>query len=111
MSIAYQIGDWLANGETGLSSKCMACVALGAVPKRIHWPHDPGDFNRCLLLVESVPEVRQYFPTIRGLCEQWASLIDSWDELREMFVAEAGFNWSESNRAMKTYERMKELGL
>jgi hypothetical protein len=106
-----KIADWMVNGETGCSSKCMAAVAMGVAPKEIHHPLDPADFNRCLLLVEQVPEVRESFPKIRALSPQWAALIDAWDELREKFVAEVGWNWCTRRRAKQTYDRMKELGL
>lgn len=106
------IGRWMVDGETGLSSECMAAVALGAKrPKRVHWPLDPADFNRCLKLVKAAPGVRKSFPDIAALCKQWRSCIDHWDELERMFVAEVGWDWSKAKSAKKTYDRMKELGL
>ena len=108
---AQQIADWFVNGETGLSSECMAAVALGAKPRYPRAPADPADFNRCLKLVRHAPSVRRAFPKIRRLSKQWRATIDHWDELKEMFVTEVGWNWCREKRAERTYNRMKQLGL
>ena len=109
---AKQIGDWFLNGETGLSSECMAAVSLGAKPRRgYNWPLDPADLNRCLKLVKAAPGVRQHFPNIAALGREWGAVIEHWDELETMFVKEVGWDWSKKKSAKKTYDRMKELGL
>lgn len=104
-----KIIEWLANGDTGLSSETMAFMALGVVKKWSAHPHDPSDFNRCLMLLEAEPMVRDSFPKLRELSPQWAVIIDHWDELRELFIDEAGLNWSKKQSATKTYDRMCEL--
>jgi hypothetical protein len=106
-----QVLDWLFNGETGLSSECMAAVALATPHKRRDHPLDPADFNRCLKLVKHAPGVRRAFPVIRKESKQWRKVIDHWDELEEMFVGEVGWNWSKAHSAPQTYDRMKALGL
>lgn len=105
------VARWLAEGETGLSSECMAAVALGAKPRSTYHPLDPADLNRCLKLVKAAPVVKRHFPKIRALSKQWRAVIDHWDELSEMFVAEVGWDWSKAKSARRTYDRMKELGL
>lgn len=104
-----QILDWLANGETGLSSKTMALTALGSVPERISHPLDPADFNRCLLLLKKAPVVRKSFPQIAALSKEWAALIYKWHEIEQLFLQEAGLDWSNAQRAPKTYELMKRV--
>lgn len=111
--VSQRVLEWLAGPDTGLSSKAMAFCMLG-IKRHGHWdgtehPYDPSDFNRCLLLVDKVPEVRDAFSDIACLSEQWNAIIDHWDELRELFIAEAGWNWSKAGRAPKTYARMKEI--
>jgi len=55
-----EIIKWLANGETGMSSKAMAFTALGVKYKNAcYYPYDPADLNRCLLLLEAAPIVRE----------------------------------------------------
>lgn len=85
-----KIIEWLANGATGASSKTMAFIALGVKPEYCHFPADPSDLNRCLLLLEAEPMVRLSFPKLRELSPQWAAIIDHWDELERMFLDEAG---------------------
>lgn len=85
-----KIIEWLANGDTGLSSETMAFMALGVKKNHSHHPHDTSDLNRCLLLLEAEPMVRLSFPKLRELSPQWAALIDNWDELERMFLDEAG---------------------
>lgn len=47
-----QIIKWLANGETGTSSKTMAFViGFDVIPSRSGYPHDVSDFRRCFHLV------------------------------------------------------------
>ena len=111
--VSQRVLEWMAGPDTGLSSEAMAFCRLG-IKRHGHCdgtehPLDPADFNRCLLLVEKVPEIREAFSDIAGLSEQWTAIIDHWDELRELFIAEAGWNWSKGRRAPKTYARMKEI--
>lgn len=56
MHIEDKIAWWLANGETGVSSKTMAFyLGYGIRPKIEGYPHDVSDFRRCFLLLETVP--------------------------------------------------------
>ena len=105
-----RIIQWLAYGQTGLSSKTIAFTALGYMPHGIKfaYPGDPSDFQRCLWLLDFEPKTREAFPKLAAVNAQWESLIDHWGELKEMFEKEKdgqGENWS----CPKTYCRMKEL--
>jgi hypothetical protein len=104
-----KILSWLARGRTGLSSECMAFTAAGICINRINYPRDPSDFNRCLLLVDWVPEVKEHFEKIASLSPEWNALIAHWDEINKTFIQEAGFNWNKSDRAPKTYALMKKI--
>jgi len=44
---------WLATGRVGESSKAMAFCMIGVKGGKSH-PLDPADFNRCLLMLESL---------------------------------------------------------
>ncbi|EJV0369631.1 hypothetical protein N5280_002477 [Vibrio vulnificus] len=88
----------------------MAFTAAGIECRRNgSYPHDPSDFNRCLVLVHNVPEIRTYFSDIAKLNVQWKALISRWDELEETFIEEVGFNWCKAQSAPKTYALMKEI--
>jgi sigma54-dependent transcription regulator len=103
--------DWYVSGEKGISSETMAATALGKKHGLGYAPSDPADLNRCIKLVDTAPEVKDAFPKIAALSEQWKAVIDNWDKLREMFIAEVGYDWSKKQSAPKTYKEMKGIGL
>lgn len=104
---------WLANGRTGVSSKAMLFAALGIEQKDVfrndNYPHDPDDLNRCLLMLEAVPEVREAFDKIASLSPQWEALIGRWSEIEESFLDEVGLRWTRGSTAPHTYRLMREL--
>ena len=103
-----QILEWLASGDTGLSSEAMAFTAMG-VGRRSYHPLDPGDFGRCLRLVRLVPAIRNHFGDIAKLSPQWEAIIANWDAIELSFIAEVGFYWEKGGGDQKTYELMKSV--
>ena len=112
--LAKGITNWFVNGETGLSSMCIASVMLGFKPKTIDHPLDPPDFKRCLLLVNAVPEVKSNLWKMKDVSEQWSALIDRWDDVEKCFMEEVA-EWLDTKfsrkSAIRTYDLMKEIGL
>lgn len=108
VTVDKKIGAWLINGETGLSSKAMAAVALGVGSDGSH-PYDPDDLNRCLKLIDKIPEIKLHFDEIAQLSNTWRLMIAKWDELESLFISEVGFDWSKGDSAPKTYELMREI--
>lgn len=108
VTVDKKIGAWLINGETGLSSKAMAAVALDVGSDGSH-PYDPDDLNRCLKLIDKIPEIKQHFDEIAQLSNTWRLMIAKWDELESLFISEVGFDWSKGDSAPKTYELMREI--
>ena len=108
-----KILNWFANGKVGISSKTMACAAAGIEFDSnfpLYTPSDPDDFNRCLLLLEQVPEIRDNFDKIAAISEGWKRLIARWNEVEDLFLAEAGLDWCNNHTARKTYRLMKSIG-
>lgn len=107
-----QVIDWLANGQVGASSKCMAMwLAFG---KRTHngfgtYPSDPDDMDRCLKLLKRAPGLRPYLPEMAKLDKTWAALVARWDEIEAMQMEEIGLNWEKAKSAPKTYALMCEV--
>lgn len=110
-TLSDKILKWSFTCNTGVSSETMACCAVGIKRKRQSTPSDPSDLNRCLILVEQIPEIADYFEKISEISPRWKTVIDNWNKLRTTFIDEVGWNWSKSKEARKTYELMKELGL
>ena len=113
--VMRKVLEWIAGPNTGLSSESMAYCTID-LQRTDAWaaygsctPSDPADLNRCFLLVEKIPEVKDAFPKIAQLSDDWKVIIDNWERLKESFVSEVGWNWSEGNSAPNTYKMMKEL--
>lgn len=104
-----KILKWFGTGRVGSSSKAMAMAAAGMPHDRYH-PHDPDDLNRCLLLLDAVPEIRNHMDRVAALSETWEKLVARWDEVEQCFINEVGLNWSKGERASRTYELMKAIG-
>lgn len=75
------LGQWLAEDRSGLSSRTMLAIALGADDGDFDAPSDSGDFSRCSELVRAVPAVRQAFPRIAELVPAFRRILERWDEL------------------------------
>ncbi|MBN7822591.1 hypothetical protein [Bowmanella yangjiangensis] len=106
--IQSKVLNWIATGRVGASSKAMAMTACG-LPSDRSYPSDPDDLNRCLLLLEAVPEVREHFEKIAALGVVWGRLIGRWPDIEACFLDEVGLNWSKAKSAPKTYALMKEV--
>lgn len=102
---------WLANGETGTSSKAMAFwLAFGErMDDTYNYPHDPADFDRCLRLLTQVPEMRAQLPRMAEVGPEWAALVGRWDEIEACHLDEVGLGWSKARRAPRTYELMSSI--
>lgn len=106
----HAVARWLATGQTGTSSMTMALwLCFNERYKHACHPLDPADFNRCLLLLEAAPRLRERMGAMRGLSRDWEALIDRWDEIEALFLEEAGLGWTKKNRAPRTYNFMNEV--
>ena len=104
--------EWIAGDDTGISSRAIWAVMMGAPVRRVAFgthPSDPDDFGRCHRLLEAVPEWRPRMGEMAAHSRVWSRLAEHWDELTQMYlrVVEGG-RWNlPASRAM--YQRMKEL--
>lgn len=98
----------MTSNDIGLSSRAMAAAASGH-PSTSDHPWDPDDLNRCIKLCREVPEIKEEFDLISKLSPTWSKLIERWSELEQCFIDEAGYDWSKSSHAKKTYNLMKEI--
>lgn len=110
MNMESKIIAWLfEDQDTGVSSKAMAAAVLG-YDSRCKWtPSDPSDFNRCLLLIEAAPEIKDHMEKVSMISKSWAQLVAHWDEIELSFINEVGRNWCNSRSAPITYKLMHEL--
>lgn len=104
--------QWLANGERGLSSNAIAtklsgvdCRWEGYGKNTYPCPSDPSDFNRCMKLLNQVPEFRYRLFEMKEVSETWSKLVDNWDEFEKLYYKEC-----ETGRCPELFDRMKEIG-
>lgn len=99
---------WMANGETGLSSKTMWNCFMDKADFPINHPSDPDDFSRCYKLLKAVPEWKDELYKLKPLSPAWSNLVDNWDELTDMFERNVSENWA-NYKEIGMYELMKKL--
>lgn len=85
----WDLSAWLLSNDTGASSKFMAAVAIAAGkfdPRlRLDYPYDAPDLGRCVRLIEKVPSIKKFFPSIRLVSPEWEAYIEHWDELTALW--------------------------
>lgn len=110
---------WLETGKTGLSSLVMCHTLL---PRITHnkieslgkshsdsYPHDTSDFNRCLGLLESVPELRQDLYKLKDINQQWNNLVQKWADI-ENAIKENKLDEANSMISQSSYiHKMKKI--
>lgn len=99
-----QVLKWFATGNVGMSSKAMACAAIGFKTQDAFFtPSDVDDLSRCIHLVHMAPLVRGEFHKIAAISPTWKRIIDNWDALESKFMEEVGIPRHPGQRmALKT---------
>ncbi|WP_087864419.1 hypothetical protein [Comamonas thiooxydans] len=104
--------QWFANGDRGVSSNTLAQHLTGWKCDQglgLGHPKDPSDFERCLQLLKTVPELKALLPKMKTVSCEWAALVARWDDVERRFLAEAGLDWCKSSRAPSTSDLMSEI--
>ncbi len=83
---------WRRCDDTGLSSLFMASAIHAGLNgfkplECYHYPHDAADFNRCLKMLEAVPEFKPHRELVRPHGVHWARLLDQWDRIEAAIAA------------------------
>ena len=100
---------WIRDGRVGMSSRAIHDHMLGLKAKDGYsYPHDPDDLNRCLLLLDLIPEWKSRMPEMAQHSAAWAGLVGRWEEIVATFLEEVGLNWSKGKSAPRTYALMKQ---
>jgi len=105
VDVMFKMLEWALGRDTGASSKTMLRAALRPL-KGGDIPHDPSDFGRCYRLIQAVPELRGYFPTMVANCPRLAPYIEEWEDLCIMYERELK---NANGKAPELYARLKEL--
>lgn len=107
MSTYPGLMEWLLHGERGLSSEAIAQQLTGGACSGNH-PWDPDDFRRCELLLRQCPGMRRHLPKMRVVSQEWARLVDRWDEIVAAMEAEGCFDLRRWN-APRSYALIRDV--
>lgn len=103
------IGTWIIVGETGMSSKALCGVFLGAPTKTLSHPHDPGDFRRCYNFLTTCVYPSKRTKLLAVMAERdgrWQAIAEHWDEMARLHKRER-----RKECAPELYQLMKDIGL
>lgn len=105
--------EWLASGRRGISSNTIVQHITGWPAIGDIWdpdiPNDPADFDRCLKLLQAVPELRARLPQMRNCSPAWSAMVDNWAEIEACHLEEVGLGWTKAKSAPKTYKLMRAV--
>jgi hypothetical protein len=109
LPIEERARNWRQNGRVGLSSKVICDHMQGRSVAVHHYPSDPDDLNRCLLLLDLIPEWRPRIREMANYSREWSSIALNLDALESEFLEEVGLDWCKSRSAPKTWAMMRRL--
>ncbi|MCI7719073.1 hypothetical protein ACEE49_04985 [[Pasteurella] aerogenes] len=105
MRMKQRVALWLANGETGISSKTIAFyLGFEIIPKRASYPRDVTDFRRCVQLLEEVPELKADILKMKDVCKVWRVFAENWLELERIYAKERG-----KGKCPETYAAIRKI--
>lgn len=78
-TVEERLGDWLHNGERGLSSEYVAHHMSGVETRPSH-PHDYDDLRRVILLIDRIPEWAPRMKELSGV-PGWEKIAARWDDI------------------------------
>lgn len=87
-SLEFKIAKWLLTGNTGISSKTMASIALCIEREDVDVPYDISDLGRCYYLVKEVPEITNRILMLepkKVIYNRFMPFIWQWNNLSKMY--------------------------
>lgn len=97
----------LVSGETGVSSEAIVSkILMGEVEDSFCHPRDPSDLNRCVMLLEAIPELGDHLDKMREVSPVWDELVSNWGDLCYSLEAEKK---RKDGKAPITYRAMKSI--
>lgn len=107
LSLDDRARRWIVDGQVGMSSKAIWAHMTGTQSECMSAPSDTDDLNRCLLLLDLIPEWTARMGEMATHGNEWQALSPIWTDLASTFIAEAGLDWCKGKSAPKTYQMMK----
>ena len=94
--LSDEANAWLSHGKRGLAADSVFQYLTGTPLIHEHWmsgypfyPKNVDDFQKCLQLLDAVPELRPRFRAeMASASTPWARLMPNWEELTEIVIRE-----------------------
>lgn len=85
MEVKKEWLEWLAGGDTGISSKTMLEAITGIPTDRFDIPYDIADIGRCVRMLRQFPDLRPQIEKVMIKHKEWMPFIDCWKELERRY--------------------------
>lgn len=108
-SIEERAASWLASNETCEASLALCNHMLGKPVSRSECLRGVTDLNRCLELLDLVPEWKPRIREMGLYGAAWKKMAAHWHHLTRLFMREAGLGFSHGHRAPRANNMIKEL--
>lgn len=87
MTTEQRIEEWLARGHVGKSSETLALYMLGRDYDHLgDSPRDADDFERCSLLLQWAPALRDRLIELHNLSPTWGRIAEQWEGLEDLLA-------------------------
>lgn len=101
--------EWVIGDDTGVSSKAIWAVMMGAVDASARWhnyapPADPSDFGRCYRLLALFPAWRTMLGRVATRFPLWGPMVAAWEEMERLYRRDL-----DSGQSVELYDLMKRL--
>lgn len=93
---------WTRCDDVGASSRYMAHVMIDAPACEYNYPHDIGDFYRCIKFLEAINHDDRVPLAMSDTGKEWKGIIDNWKELYGIYLA----NMNGDKSAGKTFNAL-----
>lgn len=105
--VMIRANAWIVDGDVGASSRAIWSHMMGTPCHEMPAPRDLDDLNRCLLLLDLIPE---WSPRMLEMARypEWKSLAGRWGVIAAAFLEEAGLNWSKDRPAPRTNDLFRQ---
>lgn len=107
MEVKKEWLDWLASGDTGISSKTMLSAITGIpISERPDVPGDIADVGRCVRMLRKCPDLRGQLQKVIDKHKEWMPYIDCWKELEKLYDECVAFE-AKSEEEKKAFKKKR----
>ena len=96
--------------KIGHAERALAAIALNKpISENACYERELTALNRMIVLLHTIPELRQFMPKMGVISKDWQAVADNWEIIEKMFIDEAGMGFSKRISAPKTYHFIQSV--